>query len=163
VIAPDQAGDQLLGSFRQALVEVATDLAQQVVRDGEGASKFIQIQVDGATGDESARLIAMSIANSPLVKTAIAGEDANWGRIAMAVGKAYQPIDITWLGIRVGGHEVARNGARVIDLDEAPIDAHLGGDEITIDVTVGGGDGRATVWTSDLTHGYISINADYRS
>lgn len=161
--APDNADDQLLSSFRKALIEVAMDLAHQVVRDGEGATKFIQIRVQGAANHESARTIAMSIANSPLVKTAIAGEDANWGRIAMAVGKAYQPIEIGVLSIRVGGHEVARNGARVINLDEAPIAAHLKGQEIVIDVTVGRGQGRATVWTSDLTHGYISINADYRS
>ena len=161
--APDRADDQLLSSFRRSLIEVATDLAQQVVRDGEGATKFIQIRVHGAGNDESARIIAMTIANSPLVKTAIAGEDANWGRIAMAVGKAYQPIEISMLGIRVGGHEVARNGARAIDLDEAPINAHLKGSEIEIDVIVGRGQGRSTVWTSDLTHGYISINADYRS
>ncbi|MGI9450112.1 MAG: bifunctional glutamate N-acetyltransferase/amino-acid acetyltransferase ArgJ [Geminicoccaceae bacterium] len=161
--APDRADDQLLSSFRSSLIEVATDLAQQVVRDGEGATKFIQIRVHGAANDESARIIAMTIANSPLVKTAIAGEDANWGRIAMAVGKAYQPIEISMLGIRVGGHEVARNGARAIDLDEAPINAHLKGREIEIDVIVGRGQGRSTVWTSDLTHGYISINADYRS
>ncbi|MGI9493128.1 MAG: bifunctional glutamate N-acetyltransferase/amino-acid acetyltransferase ArgJ [Geminicoccaceae bacterium] len=161
--APDRADDQLLRGFRNTLVEVATDLAQQVVRDGEGAAKFIQIKVQGAADNESARIIAMSIANSPLVKTAIAGEDANWGRIAMAVGKAYQPIEIAMLGIRVGGYEVARNGARAIDLDETPINAHLSGTEIEIDVIVGRGQGRSTVWTSDLTHGYISINADYRS
>jgi len=161
--APDRADDELLNSFRGALIEVATDLAQQIVRDGEGATKFIQIRVNGAASDESARIIAMSIANSPLVKTAIAGEDANWGRIAMAVGKAYQPIEIGMLGIRVGGVDVARNGARVIDLVEAPINTHLSGDEIVIDVIVGPGQGLATVWTSDLTHGYISINADYRS
>ncbi len=161
--APISAEDQLLRGFRRALIEVATDLAQQVVRDGEGATKFIQIEVSGAANDESARIIAMSIANSPLVKTAIAGEDANWGRIAMAVGKAYQPIEIGMLGIRVGGHEVARNGARIISLDEAPISTHLAGTEITIEVTVGRGPGKAKVWTSDLTHGYISINADYRS
>lgn len=161
--APESADDELLNSFRHALIEVAVDLAQQVVRDGEGATKFIQIQVEGAASNESARIIAMSIANSPLVKTAIAGEDANWGRIAMAVGKAYQPIEIGRLAIRVGGHEVAKNGARIINLNEAPINAHLEGSEISIDVIVGRGQGRATVWTSDLTHGYITINADYRS
>ena len=161
--APNRADNRLLGSFRRALIDVATDLAQQVVRDGEGASKFIQITVDGAVSDESAQIIGLSIANSPLVKTAIAGEDANWGRIAMAIGKAYQRIEIGMLGISVGGHIVAKNGARIINLDEGPINAHLSGTDITIDVVVGRGAGLATVWTSDLTHGYISINADYRS
>ena len=161
--APTHADDQLLSSFRRALIDVATDLAQQVVRDGEGASKFIQIQVRGAVSDESARIIGLSIANSPLVKTAIAGEDANWGRIAMAIGKSYEPIEIGALGISVGGHVVAKGGSRLINLDEAPINAHLAGTEIAIGATVGRGQGQATVWTSDLTHGYISINADYRS
>ena len=161
--APDRPDDQLLSGFRRSLNEVAIELAHLVVRDGEGASKFIQIRISGAASSESAHLIAMSIANSPLVKTAIAGEDANWGRIAMAVGKAYQPIEIGMLGIQVGGHEVAKNGARVLNLDEGPINDHLQGSEIAIDVTVGRGQGRATVWTTDLTHGYISINADYRS
>ncbi len=162
-IVPKNIDDAALHEFRQALLEVATELAQQVVRDGEGATKFIQIRVSGAVSDDSARIIGLSIANSPLVKTAIAGEDANWGRIAMAVGKAYQRIDVGALGIHVGGHAVAKNGARVADLDETPIDEHLRGLEIEIDVTVGQGPGSATVWTSDLTHGYISINADYRS
>ncbi len=161
--APLSADDELLRGFRRTLIEVAIDLAQQVVRDGEGATKFIQVRTQGAVNNESARIIAMSIANSPLVKTAIAGEDANWGRIAMAIGKAYQPIEIGVLSIRVGGHEVARKGARVINLNEAPINDHLKGAEIVIDVIVGRGPGRATVWTSDLTHGYITINADYRS
>ncbi len=161
--APNRADDPALGDFRRALIEVATDLAQQVVRDGEGATKFIQIRVNGAVSDDSARIIGLSIANSPLVKTAIAGEDANWGRIAMAVGKAYQRIDVGALSIHVGGHAVAKNGARIANLDETPISEHLRGLEIDIDVTVGQGSGNATVWTSDLTHGYISINADYRS
>ncbi|MGI9436617.1 MAG: bifunctional ornithine acetyltransferase/N-acetylglutamate synthase, partial [Geminicoccaceae bacterium] len=107
--------------------------------------------------------IGLSVANSPLVKTAIAGEDANWGRIVAAVGKAYQPIELAMLGIRVGGHVVAKNGARLVNFDEAPISRHLGGSEIGIDIVVGRGPGRATVWTSDLTHDYITINADYRS
>ena len=161
--APTGADDRLLDAFRDKLTAVAVDLAKQVVRDGEGLSKFIQIGVEGAENDESARIIALSVANSPLVKTAIAGEDANWGRIVAAVGKAYQPIQLAHLGIRVGDHVVAARGARLPGLDEAPIDAHLKGQEIDIAITVGPGDGQATVWTSDLTHDYISINADYRS
>jgi len=161
--APTSADDELLAAFRQALTDVAEDLAKQVIRDGEGISKFIQIAVEGAVSDESARIIALSVANSPLVKTAIAGEDANWGRIAAAVGKAYQPIDMNALGVRVGGHVAAANGARFPGLDEAAIDTHLKGREIDIAITVGHDRGKATVWTSDLTHAYISINADYRS
>lgn len=155
--------DKLLHAFRQALIQVAEDLARQVIRDGEGISKFIEIEVEGAVSDESARIIALSVANSPLVKTAIAGEDANWGRIVAAVGKAYQPIDIAALGIRVGGHVVAAKGARLPGLIEAPIASHLKGKEISIKIIVGQSPGRATIWTSDLTHGYITINADYRS
>lgn len=161
--APTSAGDQLLSGFRTALARIALDLAQQVVRDGEGASKFIKIHIEGAISDDSARMIGLSVANSPLVKTAIAGEDANWGRIVAAVGKAYQPIEVGRLGIRVGGHLVAENGARLFNLDERPINAHLGGKEIAIEITVGRGPGKATIWTSDLTHDYITINADYRS
>ena len=161
--APTGADDRLLDAFKEALISVAVDLAKQVVRDGEGLSKFIQIAVEGAESDESARIIALSVANSPLVKTAIAGEDANWGRIVAAVGKAYQPVELAALGIRVGGHVVAARGARLPGLDEAPIDAHLQGREIDIAITVGRGQGQATVWTSDLTHDYIDINASYRS
>jgi glutamate N-acetyltransferase / amino-acid N-acetyltransferase len=134
-----------------------------VVRDGEGASKLITVAVAGAVSDGSARRIALTIANSPLVKTAIAGEDANWGRVVMAVGKSGEPVEPARLAISFGGHPVARAGARVADLDEAPVAAHLKEREVVIDVSVGGGPGRAVVWTCDLTHGYISINADYRS
>jgi len=161
--APVDADATLLSAFREALIHVARDLAIQVVRDGEGISKFIQIRVEGAVSDESARIIALSVANSPLVKTAIAGEDANWGRIVAAIGKAYQPIEMNRLGIMVGGALVARNGARLPNLDEAPITNHLRGNEIDIAIMVGPGQGRSTVWTSDLTHDYITINADYRS
>lgn len=161
--APTDADDQLLDAFKAALTTVAIDLARQVVRDGEGLSKFIQIAVEGAISDASARVIGLSVANSPLVKTAIAGEDANWGRIVAAVGKAYEPIELVHLGIRVGGLLVAENGARLPDLDEHPIADHLKGQEIDITITVGSGPGKATVWTSDLTHDYITINADYRS
>ena len=150
-------------AFSAALEQVCLDLAQLVVRDGEGASKFIEITVEGAESDASARRVALSIANSPLVKTAIAGEDANWGRVVMAVGKAGEPADRDRLSIRFGATQVARDGLAVEGYDEAPVAAHLKGDEIEIGVDLDIGDGRATVWTCDLTHGYISINADYRT
>ncbi|MBA4747163.1 MAG: bifunctional glutamate N-acetyltransferase/amino-acid acetyltransferase ArgJ [Sphingopyxis sp.] len=146
-----------------AMHAVALELAQLVVRDGEGASKFITISVTGAVSDASAKRIALSIANSPLVKTAIAGEDANWGRVVMAVGKAGEPADRDKLSIRFGDTQVARDGLPVDGYDEAPVAAHLKGQNIRIGVDIGLGEGRATVWTCDLTHGYISINADYRS
>jgi len=150
-------------AFAAALADLCRELAQLVVRDGEGATKFIEIRVSGATSDESARRIALCIANSPLVKTAIAGGDANWGRVVMAVGKAGEPAERDLLSIRFGGIEVAANGMLVAGYDEAPVAAHLAGADIDIAVDIGLGDGRATVWTCDLTHGYISINADYRS
>ncbi|WP_380879907.1 bifunctional glutamate N-acetyltransferase/amino-acid acetyltransferase ArgJ [Sphingomonas sp. DBB INV C78] len=150
-------------AFQAALTDLCTQLAQLVVRDGEGASKFIGITVEGAVSDESARTIALSIANSPLVKTAIAGEDANWGRVVMAVGKAGEPAERDKLAIRFGATQVARDGLAVEGYDEAPVAAHLKGQEIEIGVELGLGEGRATVWTCDLTHGYIAINADYRS
>lgn len=150
-------------AFAAALTDLCRQLAQLVVRDGEGASKFITIRVSGAVSDESARHIALSIANSPLVKTAIAGEDANWGRVVMAVGKAGQPADRDKLSIAFGGVWAARCGMPVDDYDEAPVAAHLKGQEIDLAVDLGLADGKATVWTCDLTHGYISINADYRS
>ncbi len=146
-----------------AIHAVALELAQLVVRDGEGASKFITITVTGAASDASAKRVALSIANSPLVKTAIAGEDANWGRVVMAVGKAGEPADRDKLSIRFGDTQVARDGLPVDGYDEAPVAAHLKGSDIRIGVDLGLGDGRATVWTCDLTQGYISINADYRS
>lgn len=150
-------------AFAAALTDVCRQLAQLVVRDGEGASKFVAIHVSGAVSDESAHRVALSVANSPLVKTAIAGEDANWGRVVMAVGKAGEPADRDKLSIAFGGIWTARNGLPVEGYDEAPVAAHLKGAEIDIEVDLGLGDGRATVWTCDLTHGYISINADYRS
>lgn len=150
-------------AFQAALTDLCRQLALLVVRDGEGAQKLIEITVEGAVSDESARRIAMSIANSPLVKTAIAGEDANWGRVVMAVGKAGEPADRDRLAIRFGNTQVARDGLPVDGYDEAPVAAHLKGSEIGIGVEIGLGNGRATVWTCDLTHGYISINADYRS
>jgi glutamate N-acetyltransferase/amino-acid N-acetyltransferase len=150
-------------AVQAALTDLCRQLAHLVVRDGEGASKFIAISVEGASSDDSAHRIALSIANSPLVKTAIAGEDANWGRVVMAVGKAGEPAERDKLAIRFGATQVAQAGLAVEGYDEAPVAAHLKGQEIEIGVDLGLGDGRATVWTCDLTHGYISINADYRS
>ena len=150
-------------AFRAALADLCHQLALLVVRDGEGATKLIEIRVEGAESDRSAHRIAMSIANSPLVKTAIAGEDANWGRVVMAVGKAGEPAERDKLSIRFGDTLVAREGLAVEGYDEAPVAAHLKGQEIAVGVDLGLGDGIATVWTCDLTHGYISINADYRS
>ena len=155
-------------AFAAAIADVCRNLAQLVVRDGEGATKFITIRVSGATSDDSARRIGLSIANSPLVKTAIAGEDANWGRVVMAVGKAGEPADRDKLSIAFGGMWAARNGLPVEGYDETPVTAHLKGEDIDIAVDLGldanaEEGGRATVWTCDLTHGYIAINADYRS
>ncbi|WP_374944812.1 bifunctional glutamate N-acetyltransferase/amino-acid acetyltransferase ArgJ [Sphingomonas sp.] len=150
-------------AFRAALNDLCHQLALLVVRDGEGASKLIEIAVEGAESDRSAHRIAMSIANSPLVKTAIAGEDANWGRIVMAVGKAGEPAERDRLAIRFGDVQVARDGLAVEGYDEGPVAAHLKEREIEIGVDLGLGKGSATVWTCDLTHGYIAINADYRS
>ena len=150
-------------AFQAALSDLCRQLAHLVVRDGEGASKFIEVTVEGAVSDKSAHRIALSIANSPLVKTAIAGEDANWGRVVMAVGKAGEPADRDKLAIRFGSTVVARDGLALADYDEAPVAAHLKEQDITIGVDLALGDGKATVWTCDLTHGYISINADYRS
>jgi glutamate N-acetyltransferase/amino-acid N-acetyltransferase len=150
-------------AFAAALHEVCRSLAHLVVRDGEGAQKFIAVSVSGAVSDESARRVGLAIANSPLVKTAIAGEDANWGRVVMAVGKAGEPADRDRLSIGFGGTWAAREGQPLADYDEGPVAAHLKGQEISIEVDLGLGEGRATVWTCDLTHGYIAINADYRS
>ncbi|WP_314717592.1 bifunctional glutamate N-acetyltransferase/amino-acid acetyltransferase ArgJ, partial [Sphingobium yanoikuyae] len=150
-------------AFAAALSDLCRQLAHLVVRDGEGASKFIEITVEGAESDASAHRIALSIANSPLVKTAIAGEDANWGRVVMAVGKAGEPAERDKLAIRFGATQVAAGGLALDGYDEAPVAAHLKGQDIVIGVDIGLGEGRATMWTCDLTHGYISINADYRS
>jgi glutamate N-acetyltransferase / amino-acid N-acetyltransferase len=162
---PPLADDDSPGAdaFRAALADLCRRLALLVVRDGEGATKLIEVQVTGAESDRSAHRIAMSIANSPLVKTAIAGGDANWGRVVMAVGKAGEPADRDRLSIRFGETQVARDGLAIDGYEETPVAAHLAGQEIEIGVDLGLGEGRATVWTCDLTHGYISINADYRS
>jgi glutamate N-acetyltransferase/amino-acid N-acetyltransferase len=146
-----------------ALADVLFDLAIQVVRDGEGATKQVTVNVEGAVSDESALRIAKSIADSPLVKTAIAGEDANWGRVVMAVGKAGEPADRDRLSIRFGDILVARNGERAGSYDEAATSAYMKGEDLELTVGLGLGDGRATVYTCDLTHGYITINGDYRS
>ena len=156
-------GGPLLRGFRTALSDLLLDLALQVVRDGEGAQKLVRIDVAGAVSGKSAKRVAMSIANSPLVKTAIAGEDANWGRIVMAVGKAGEPADRDTLSVAMGGVWMARAGGVVPGYDEAPVVAHMKGREVHIEVDLGLGRGRATVWTCDLTHGYIDINGSYRS
>ncbi len=150
-------------AFAAALDAVLLDLALQVVRDGEGAQKLIRIDVTGAVSDASAKRVGMAIANSPLVKTAVAGEDANWGRIVMAVGKSGEPADRDTLAVGVGGTWMAREGTVVPGYDEAPVVAHMKGHEIDIAVDLGLGDGHATAWTCDLTHGYIDINGSYRS
>ena len=160
---PGSADDPALADFARALDTVMIDLAHQIVRDGEGATKFVTVDVRGAEHDAAARRIGLSIANSPLVKTAIAGEDANWGRIVMAVGKAGERADRDRLSIEIGGVQITQDGQLVPGYDEAPVAAHMKGQEIDLSVDVGIADGRATVWTCDLTHGYITINADYRS
>ena len=154
---------RLLRDFTAALHEVLHDLALQVVRDGEGAQKLVRIDVTGAVSAGSAHRVAMAVANSPLVKTAIAGEDANWGRIVMAVGKAGEPAERDLLSIAVGGVWMAREGTVVPGYDEAPVVAHMKGREIEIAIDLGLGRGKATAWTCDLTHGYIDINGSYRS
>ena len=155
--------DPRLRDFREKLDAVAVSLAQQIVRDGEGVRKFVTITVTGAAGVDAARRIGLAIANSPLVKTAVAGADANWGRIVMAVGKAGEDIRQERLAIRIGGVPVAEGGGAVSGYDEVPVARHMQGTEIDIAVDVGVGSGSATVWTGDLTHAYIDINADYRT
>jgi glutamate N-acetyltransferase/amino-acid N-acetyltransferase len=157
------ARNRVLGDFARALNEVLLDLALQVTGDGEGAQKRVRIDVTGAANAKSAKRIAMAVANSPLVKTAIAGEDANWGRIVMAVGKSGEPADRDKLSIGVGGVWMAREGAVVPGYDETPVVAHMKGKEVEIVIDLGLGRGKATAWTCDLTHGYIDINGSYRS
>ena len=156
-------GGKMLADFARALDAVLLDLALQVVRDGEGAQKLVRIGVTGATNARSAKRIALTVANSPLVKTAIAGEDANWGRIVMAVGKAGEPADRDKLSVGVGGVWMARDGGVVPGYDEGPVVQHMKGREVEIAIDLGLGRGKATVWTCDLTHGYIDINGSYRS
>jgi len=157
------AADLRLKGFAKALDRLCLDLAQQVARDGEGAEKFIEIAISGAQSDHAARRIAMSVANSPLVKTAIAGEDANWGRIVMAIGKAGEKAIRDRLRIRIGGIQVAARGMRDASYKEADIMPHMKGRHIVIEADVGVGRGKARVWTCDLTHRYIDINGSYRS
>jgi glutamate N-acetyltransferase/amino-acid N-acetyltransferase len=155
--------DPRLKDFAKALDELCKDLALQVVKDGEGAEKLIEITVTGAENDKAARKIGLTIANSPLVKTAIAGEDANWGRIVMAVGKSGEKAIRDKLKIWIGGVQLAKNGMRAPDYREEEIMPHMKGRSIVIKTDVGVGKGRATVWTCDLTHRYIDINGSYRS
>jgi glutamate N-acetyltransferase/amino-acid N-acetyltransferase len=158
-----RAGDPRLKAFKKALQNVLANLSEQVARDGEGARKLVEIKVEGAVSKASARRIAMSIANSPLVKTAIAGEDANWGRVVMAVGKAGEPADRDRLSIWFGGIRVAHKGARDPAYDEAEVSAAMKKPEITLKVALGLGKGRDRVLTCDLTKEYVAINGDYRS
>ena len=149
--------------FSAGVFDVCLDLAHQIVRDGEGASKFIEIQVENATDDTAAEAIARSIGDSPLVKTAMAAEDANWGRIVMAVGKAGQPADRDKLAIWIGEEQVTEGGIVHPNYSEEKANAFLAEDEIVVRVDMGLGTGSASIWTCDLTHGYIEINAGYRS
>jgi len=161
--AVTSAGGRVAAEFRAALEELAVDLATQVVKDGEGAQKFVTIDIKGAASDRAARRIGLAVANSPLVKTAIAGSDANWGRVVMAVGKAGEKADRDRMSISFGGIDITRRGKQVADYDEAAIERHLAGQDVDLAVDVGVGKGAARVWTCDLTHGYITINADYRT
>jgi glutamate N-acetyltransferase/amino-acid N-acetyltransferase len=158
-----RAGDKRLDQFRERLNSVCLDLALQVARDGEGASRLIRIDVTGAQNNDAAKKIALAIANSPLVKTAIAGGDANWGRIVMAVGKSGEAADRDRLSIAFGDHVVAEKGQRSPAYNEKKAAAAVAGREVEISVDVGIGKGKARVWTCDLTEGYIRINGSYRS
>ena len=158
-----RASDPRLKAFAKAFVAVLADLAEQVARDGEGARKLVEIIVDGAVSNSSARRIAMSVANSPLVKTAIAGEDANWGRVVMAVGKAGEPADRDKLSIAFNGIRVATRGARDPAYDETEVSDAMKQPKIQIKVSLGLGKGRDRVLTCDLTKEYVTINGDYRS
>jgi glutamate N-acetyltransferase/amino-acid N-acetyltransferase len=157
------ADDARVGAFRRALDKLLLDLAHQVVRDGEGARKFIEVRVEGAASRKAAKRIALSIANSPLVKTACAGEDANWGRVVMAVGKAGEKADRDKLDIYFGDIRVAHQGLRDPAYDETEASAYMKRPKIVIGVKLGIGSARAKVWTCDLTKEYVAINGDYRS
>lgn len=155
--------DPSLAAFREALDSLLLELALMVVRDGEGATKLFTVRVNGAVSDDSAKKIALAIGNSPLVKTAIAGEDANWGRVVMAVGKSGEPANRDTLSVAIGGTWIARQGTVVEGYDEAPVVAHMKGQEIEIQIDLGLANGHAQIWSCDLTHGYIDINGSYRS
>ena len=159
----DSADDPRLERFRAALGDVLRDLSAQLVKDGEGASKFVEIRVEGAVSEASAKTIGMHIANSPLIKTAMAAGDANWGRIVMAVGKSLEPISKDEMRIWFGDHLVAEGGMRAPGYDEGIASAHFAGDELSIRVDVAAGNAAWTVWTCDLTHGYVDINGAYRT
>jgi len=161
--AVTSARDAHFRDFRRAFDDLLVDLATQVVRDGEGAQKLVTIDVSGAVSSASARKIGLTVANSPLVKTAIAGEDANWGRIVMAVGKTGEPADRDKLSISMGGVPITEWGVVREDYVEDPVAEHMKGQNVHIAIDIGLGRGKARVWTCDLTHGYITINADYRS
>jgi glutamate N-acetyltransferase/amino-acid N-acetyltransferase len=158
-----RAGDARLADFRTKLHAVLLDLALQLVRDGEGASKFVKITVTGAKSDASARRIARTIAESPLVKTAFAGEDANWGRIVMAVGRADEPVNRERLSVTFGHLAAARRGAVAADYSEAAMSTYMKNSELEVAVDVGVDSGAAVMWTCDLTKQYVAINGDYRS
>ncbi|MCO5090111.1 bifunctional glutamate N-acetyltransferase/amino-acid acetyltransferase ArgJ [Bosea sp. (in: a-proteobacteria)] len=158
-----EVNDARLSGFKRALNAILLELAHLVCKDGEGARKFVEVRVTGAVSARSARRVAFSIANSPLVKTAIAGEDANWGRVVMAVGKAGEPADRDRLDIGFGDILVAQQGARAASYDEEAVSAYMKGDTIVITADLGLGRGKATVWTCDLTKAYVEINGDYRS
>ena len=158
-----KASDKKLTDFRRKLDGLLLELALAVVKDGEGAQKLIQVDVSGADSNDAAKRIALSIANSPLVKTAIAGNDANWGRVVMAVGKAGEAADRDKLKISFGGHVVAEKGQRAAKYDEKIATKAVSGRDVQIAVELGIGKGIARVWTCDLTHGYIDINGSYRS
>ena len=161
--ASGMAGGEHMGAFCDALDQVTLSLAHQIVRDGEGASKFVAVTVTGAASSESAAAIARAVCDSPLVKTALAASDANWGRIVAAVGKAGQPANRERLAIWIGNEQCASRGGPQPGYSEPRAALHLQGSEVQLRIDVGVGDGEATVWTCDLTHGYIEINAGYRS
>jgi glutamate N-acetyltransferase / amino-acid N-acetyltransferase len=157
--------DPNLVEFKTALKDVMLYLAKQVVIDGEGATKLIEIEVQNAASKEAAKIIALSIANSPLVKTAIAGCDPNWGRIIMAIGKSGQEVIQEKIGIKIGNFQIVQNGEIVANYDEKPVHQYLQNKEvkISVDINLAKSQNRATVWTCDFTEGYIKINKDYRS
>lgn len=159
----DNINSPELADFVKKINQVCLDLAHQIVKDGEGASKFIEINVTGAQNDESAKKVGLAIANSPLVKTAIAGSDANWGRIVMAIGKSGQKADRDKISINIGGYDIVKNGQLYDKYEESKVTKHMQGENIIISVDLGIANGGWKVWTCDLTHNYITINANYRS